>query len=302
MSKVLRIGTRKSKLALWQANFVKEALSKRGIESELVLITTSGDKILDQSLSKIGGKGLFTKEIEEALLKEEIDIAVHSLKDMPAVLPMGLSIDVFIKRENPFDAFISKNGKKLLEIEAGSIIGTSSLRRAIQLKAKRKDIKVELLRGNVDTRIKKLDDGIYDAIILAVAGLKRMGYEKRITEILDFIPAVSQGIIGIEIRKDDKSTKSLIEFLNDKETEICARAERSFLKELGGGCQVPMGAFAKVEKDNLFLTGFVGEEDGSLIIRSHMLGSINNPEELGKYLANYLILQGADKILQKLSN
>lgn len=302
MSKVLRIGTRKSKLALWQANFVKEALSKRGIESELILITTSGDKILDQSLSKIGGKGLFTKEIEEALLREDIDMAVHSLKDMPAILPRDLSIEVFIKRENPFDAFISKNGKKLSDIESGSIIGTSSLRRAIQLKAKRKDINIELLRGNVDTRMKKLDDGIYDAIILAVAGLKRMGYEKRITEILDFIPAVCQGIIGIEIRKDDSNTKSLIEFLNDKETEICARAERSFLKELGGSCQVPMGAFANIVKDNLFLTGFVGEEDGSFIIKSEMIGNINNPEDLGKHLANYLIIQGADKILQKLRN
>ncbi|MEJ7553397.1 MAG: hydroxymethylbilane synthase, partial [Aquificaceae bacterium] len=241
MSKnTLRIGTRKSKLALWQANYVKEKLESRGYGVELVLITTTGDKILDAPLAKIGGKGLFVKEIEEALLRGDIDLAVHSLKDVPMVLPEGLTLGAITEREEPFDVLISRDGRGLQELPEGAKVGTSSLRRQVQIKRKRPDLRVETLRGNVDTRLRKLEEGLYDAIVLAYAGVKRMGFEERVSQVLeDFIPAVGQGSLAIEIRQEDQRVYEAIAFLDHRESRIRAECERAFLRELQGGCQVP---------------------------------------------------------------
>ncbi|MGC8853147.1 MAG: hydroxymethylbilane synthase, partial [Hydrogenobacter sp.] len=236
----LRIGTRKSKLALWQANFIKEKLEKKGHQVELVLITTSGDKIQDVPLAKIGGKGLFVKEIEEALMRKEIDLAVHSLKDVPMALPEGLTIGAITERENPFDVLISSKGIPFEELPQDAKIGTSSLRRQVQVKRRRRDLRVENLRGNVDTRIRKLQEGLYDAIILAYAGVKRMGMEDKITQVLeDFIPAVGQGSLAIEIREDDQDVWQVVKELDHPESRARAECERAFLRELQGGCQVP---------------------------------------------------------------
>ncbi len=302
MKRKFRIGTRRSKLALWQANFVKDAIEKRyGIEVELIKITTTGDKILDSPLAKIGGKGLFVKEIEEALLKGDIDLAVHSLKDMPVVVPEGLKIGAITKREDPYDVFISKNGKKLKEFESGSVIGTSSLRRSVQIKRLRKDLEIKVLRGNVDTRMKKLDEGLYDAIVLAKAGVKRMGYINRITETLDYlIPAVGQGSLAIEMREKDVETEELIKFLDHKESRICAECERAFLKELEGGCQIPVGAHAVIENGKVKIRAFISDLSAERFIEGFTYGNAEMSEYVGKKLAEDLLSRGGREILDEI--
>lgn len=297
----LRIGTRKSKLALWQANFVKDKLEERGHRVELVLITTTGDKILDTSLAKIGGKGLFVKEIEEALLRKEIDLAVHSLKDVPMVLPEGLTLGAITEREIPFDVLISRTGKRLEELPKDALVGTSSLRRQVQIKRKRPDLGVEILRGNVDTRIRKLEEGKYDAIILAYAGVKRIGLEDRITQILeDFIPAVGQGSLAIEVREEDQRVKECIAFLDHRESRLVAEAERSFLKKLEGGCQVPIGAYAWIEGSTLKLRAFVSDLSGREFIEGYEEGKAEEAKEIGKRLAEKMLEEGAKEILESI--
>ncbi|AAC06580.1 porphobilinogen deaminase [Aquifex aeolicus VF5] len=298
----IRIGTRKSKLALWQANYVKDFLEKHwGVEVELVKITTTGDKITDVPLAKIGGKGLFVKEIEKALLEGSIDLAVHSLKDVPMVIPKGLKLGAITKRENPYDVLISRSGKKLYELPSGSVIGTSSLRRQVQIKKRRRDLKVEVLRGNVDTRMRKLKEGLYDAVILAYAGVKRMGYESEITEVLeDFIPAVGQGSLAIEIREGDKRIEELIKPLNNEESFLCAIAERTFLRRLEGGCQVPVGAFAKIENGTLKMKAFISDIEAERYIEGYREGNPEEAEKLGLSLAEELLKKGGEEILKEI--
>jgi hydroxymethylbilane synthase len=298
----VRIGTRKSKLALWQANYVKEFLEKRwGVEVELVKITTTGDKILDAPLAKIGGKGLFVKEIEQALLRGDIDLAVHSLKDVPMVIPEGLTLGAITEREFPYDVLISRAGKGLRDLPSGSRVGTSSLRRQVQIKRLRRDLKVEVLRGNVDTRMRKLQEGLYDAIVLAYAGVKRMGYESQITEVLtNFIPAVGQGSLAIEIREDDLRVRELIAPLNHRESYLRALCERSFLKRLAGGCQVPIGAFAEVVDGRIRIRGFISDLEGIKFIEGQEEGSLEEAEEVGMRLAEDLLERGGGEILRSI--
>ncbi len=301
MSKnTLRIGTRKSKLALWQANYVKERLESKGYSVELVLITTTGDKILDAPLAKIGGKGLFVKEIEEALLRGDIDLAVHSLKDVPMVLPEGLILGAITEREEPFDVLISRDGRGLHELPEGAKVGTSSLRRQVQIKRKRPDLRVETLRGNVDTRLRKLEEGLYDAIVLAYAGVKRMGFEERVSQVLeDFIPAVGQGSLAIEIRQEDKRVYEAIAFLDHRESRIRAECERAFLRELQGGCQVPIGAYAWLEGEKLKLKAFISDLEGKRFLEGVEEGDLHQVEQVGKKLARRLLEEGGKAILEE---
>jgi len=297
----LRIGTRKSKLALWQANFVKEKLEALGCKVELVPITTTGDKITSAPLAKIGGKGLFVKEIEEALLRGEIDLAVHSLKDVPMALPKGLTLCAVTERENPYDVLISKDGKKLEELPPGAVVGTSSLRRQVQIKRKRRDLKVEVLRGNVDTRLRKLEEGLYSAIVLAYAGVKRMGFEKYITQVLeDFIPAVGQGSLAIETREDDLEVQKFVKALDHWESHLRAMCERTFLRELEGGCQVPIGAFSWIEADKIYIKGFVSDLNGERFIEGVEEGKVEEYLEVGKRLAQRLLASGGKEILKEI--
>jgi hydroxymethylbilane synthase len=297
----LRIGTRKSKLALWQANYIKAKLEEAGHTAELVLITTTGDKILDTPLAKIGGKGLFVKEIEEALLREEIDIAVHSLKDVPMILPQGLTLGAITQREEPFDVLISKDGKTLEELPEGACVGTSSLRRQVQIKRRRPDLRVEVLRGNVDTRLRKLEGGQYDAIVLAYAGIKRLGLEEKITKVLeDFIPAVGQGSLAIEVKEDREDVLSAIAFLDHEESRIRAVCERSFLRELQGGCQVPIGAYAWLEDGRLKVKAFISDLEAKRFIEDSLEGKPEQAEELGRKLAHRLLEAGGEEILREI--
>ncbi|WP_448584446.1 hydroxymethylbilane synthase [Thermocrinis sp.] len=297
---LLRLGTRKSKLALWQANFVKEKLESLGCKVELVPITTTGDKITSAPLAKIGGKGLFVKEIEEALLKGEIDLAVHSLKDVPMVLPKGLTLCAITERENPYDVLISKEGKKLEELPPGAVVGTSSLRRQVQIKRKRRDLKVEVLRGNVDTRIRKLEEGLYSAIVLAYAGVKRMGLEAYISQVLeDFIPAVGQGSLAIETREDDPKVHRLVKTLDHRESHLRALCERAFLRKLEGGCQVPIGAFAWIEGGKIKIKGFISDLEGERFVEGKEEGGLEEVEDVGKRLANKLLDLGGREILRE---
>ncbi len=299
--KHFRIGTRKSKLALWQANYVKEQLKNLSYSVELVLITTTGDKILDSPLAKIGGKGLFVKEIEEALLRGDIDLAVHSLKDVPMVLPEGLTLGAITEREEPFDVLISRDSRKLQELPKGAKVGTSSLRRQVQIKRKRPDIKVEVLRGNVDTRLRKLDEGLYDAIVLAYAGVKRTGFEARVSEVLnDFIPAVGQGSLAIEIRQGDQEVYNVVAFLDHKESRIRAECERAFLRELQGGCQVPIGAYAWLEGEKLKLKAFISDLEGKRFLEGAEEGYLHQAEQIGKKLARRLLEEGGKEILEEI--
>ncbi len=302
MSKnTLRIGTRKSKLALWQANYVKEKLESRAYGVELVLITTTGDKILDAPLAKIGGKGLFVKEIEEALLRGDIDLAVHSLKDVPMVLPEGLTLGAITEREEPFDVLISRDGRGLQELPEGAKVGTSSLRRQVQIKRKRPDLRVEILRGNVDTRLRKLEEGLYDAIVLAYAGVKRMGFEERVSQVLeDFIPAVGQGSLAIEIRQEDQKVYEAIAFLDHRESRIRAECERAFLRELQGGCQVPIGAYAWIEGEKLKLKAFISDLEGKRFLEGAEEGDLHQAEQVGKKLAKRLLEEGGKEILEEI--
>ncbi|MCU7810247.1 MAG: hydroxymethylbilane synthase [Candidatus Thiodiazotropha sp. (ex Notomyrtea botanica)] len=305
MSQTIRIATRKSPLAMWQAEHVAAELKKAhpGIEVELLGMTTQGDKILDTPLAKIGGKGLFIKELEQGLLSGEADIAVHSMKDVPVELPEGLHLPVIMQREDPRDAFVSNNYKSLDELPQGACVGTSSLRRQSQLAERRPDLKIKSLRGNVNTRLRKLDEGEYDAIILAAAGLKRLGFEERITALIgpeQSLPAIGQGAVGIECRADDAQTNALISPLHHDDTAVCVRAERSMNQRLNGGCQVPIAGYAMLESGNLWLRGLVGEPDGSDIIRGEVEGATDEAEAMGIGLAERLLEWGADEILKAL--
>jgi hydroxymethylbilane synthase len=295
------IGTRGSMLALWQAEWVKSLIKELSpsLEVELKKIKTSGDKILDVPLAKVGGKGLFVKEIEEALLRGEVDLAVHSMKDVPAELPKGLHISVITKREDPRDALISK-GVKFRDLKEGANIGTSSLRRSCQLLNARPDLRISMLRGNVDTRIRKLDEGQFDAIVLAAAGVKRLGKGDRITEIIDTgtsLPAIAQGAVGIECREDDGFINDLIKPLDHPETSICVRAERAMLIRLEGGCQVPIAGHATLKDGRLELIGLVGSVSGDRIIKDRVEGGPDEAEAMGTELAESLLKQGAAEIL-----
>jgi hydroxymethylbilane synthase len=305
MTENLKIGTRGSKLALWQANWVKTALESRhpSISVEILVIRTKGDKILDVPLAKVGGKGLFVKEIETALLGGRIDLAVHSMKDMPADLPQGLCIGAVPTRERPQDVLISR-GEGLAGLKHGAVIGTSSLRRAAQLRHLRPDLTILPLRGNLDTRLKKLDDGAMDAIVLAAAGVIRLGLEDRITEYMSesvMLPAAGQGALCIEIREGDTVVGPLMERLDDPATRAAVFAERSFLHRLGGSCQVPIAAYGTIESDALELSGMIADVDGALILRDSLIGPSTQPDEIGKDLAQRLIDQGAADILARLN-
>jgi hydroxymethylbilane synthase len=301
---LIRIATRKSQLAVWQAEFVANQLKalRAGIEIQLVPMTTRGDKILDSPLAKVGGKGLFVKELEEGILRGEADLAVHSMKDVPVAFPPGLRLGAILEREDPRDALVSHRYSCDAEIPSGAVIGTSSLRRQLQFKARHADCRVLSLRGNVNTRLSKLDEGRYDAILLAAAGLKRLGFAERINESLPVsqsLPAIGQGAIGVECREGDEDLAELLRKIHHRETDICIRCERAMNARLNGGCQVPIAGFAEFMGDRLHLRGLVGEPDGSRIIRAELEGPQSNPEDLGTRLAEHLLAQGADRILTK---
>jgi hydroxymethylbilane synthase len=302
-NQMIRLGSRGSKLALWQAEFIQfEIERKTGRKVEIAKIKTMGDMILDVPLARVGGKGLFVKEIEEALLSGGIDLAVHSMKDVPTDLPDRLAIVAITRREDPRDAFLSVKYRKFAELPRGATLGTSSLRRQTQLLGLRPDLSVETLRGNLDTRIRKMEEGRYDAIILAAAGLRRLGWEAKITEYIPAemsLPAIGQGALGIEIRVDDPDTREAVSFLNDRDTAFAVRAERGFLKRLEGGCQVPIASYGRTEGDSIFLEGMVGRPDGSEIIRGNARGSTADPEALGVGLAEQLLDRGAKEILDE---
>ncbi len=300
----IRIGTRGSQLALWQANHVKAQLegAHAGLEAELVTITTTGDRVQDRSLLEIGGKGAFVKEIEEALLAEEIDLAVHSMKDVPVQLPDGLALPVVCRREDPHDAFLSNRFEHPRQMAAGARIGSSSLRRKCQLMARFPDLEVAEIRGNVDTRLRKLDQGRYDAIVLAAAGLRRLGWADRITTLLDpadSLPAMGQGTIGLECREADGDTQSLLRAIEDPETAVRTRAEWALNRRMQGGCEVPMGGFAELDGDRLRVRGLVGEPDGSRLIQDVVEGAVAEAANLGAELGDRLLAAGADAILRK---
>jgi hydroxymethylbilane synthase len=338
MEKIVKIGTRRSKLALWQAEWIGSRLEEyhKDIKVTLIRIKTTGDKILDVPLSRVGGKGLFVKEIEEGLLRGDIDVAVHSMKDIPAELPEGLYIGAITEREDPRDALIIRGqgsgvgGQGFEDLPEGATVGTSSLRRQCQLKAIRPDLNIINLRGNLDTRLRKLEEGKFDAIIVASAGLKRLGLEGKITEYLQpelSLPAIGQGAIGIEVRMDDKKTAELVSFLNHGRTSLCVKAERAFLKRLEGGCQVPIAAYARIinQKSNppippllkggeggLFakgsrggdlnselmrMDGLIGSVSGDRIIRGHIEGRSGESEAMGIKLAEDLLSRGGCEIL-----
>ncbi|MCB1862520.1 MAG: hydroxymethylbilane synthase [Gammaproteobacteria bacterium] len=301
----IRIATRKSPLAMWQAEHVASLLRKAhpGLTVELVGMSTQGDKILDTPLAKIGGKGLFVKELEQGMLNNRADIAVHSMKDVPVDLPDGLHLAVILEREDPRDAFVSNSYTSLAELPQGAVLGTSSLRRQCQLAELRPDLKIRSLRGNVNTRLSKLDDGKFDAIILAAAGLKRLGFKRRITAVLEpeqSLPAIGQGAIGIECRTDDGSVNALIAPLHNPETALCVTAERAMNNRLMGGCQVPIAGYALINHNRIYMRGLVGEPDGSRIIRSESSAPASDAEALGIALAEDLLGQGADQILKHL--
>ncbi|GMM86851.1 hydroxymethylbilane synthase [Pseudoalteromonas sp. MTN2-4] len=299
---ILRIATRKSALALWQAEFVKAELERfhSDLTVELVPMSTQGDIILDTPLAKIGGKGLFVKELEQAMLDGRADIAVHSMKDVPVEFPEGLELNTICEREDPRDAFVSNKYKSLDELPQGAVVGTSSLRRQCQVRALRPDLDIRDLRGNVNTRLAKLDNGDYDAIILAAAGLLRLEMPERIAEFIEpetSLPANGQGAVGIECRSDDERVKSLLEPLEHTETRIRVLAERAMNRRLEGGCQVPIGAYAIVNDEQVHIRGLVGAVDGSEILRDEVSGSVEHAEQLGVQLAEQLLAQGADQIL-----
>jgi len=303
INKVLKIATRNSPLALWQAEFVKSRLQffYPDLEVELVKMTTQGDKILNTPLSKIGGKNLFIKELEVGMLEGRADIAVHSMKDVPYELPTEFEVGAILERENPFDAFVSNDFDNISELPQGSRVGSCSLRRIVQLKALRPDLVILDLRGNVNTRLRKLDNGEYDAIILACAGLIRLGFEDRINQHLDveqFLPAVGQGALGIEIRKGDKSISTLIEPLINKQTMNEVNAERAMNSTLEGGCSVAIGAYATSNETELQLRGMVGNVDSGDILKVEECATLSQPKELGEMVANKLLSMGARELLK----
>ncbi len=302
MPREIRIATRKSALALWQAEHVKARLEAAhpGLQVSLVPMVSKGDKLLDAPLAKIGGKGLFVKELETALLEDQADIAVHSMKDVPMDFPAGLGLFCICEREDPRDAFVSNTFESLDALPAGSVVGTSSLRRQAQLLARRPDLKIHFLRGNVNTRLAKLDACEYDAIILAAAGLIRLGFEARIRASISAehsLPAGGQGAVGIECRVGDAELQQLLAPLNHTETALRVTAERAMNKRLNGGCQVPIACYAILEGEQLWLRGLVGEPDGSRLLRAEQRGSAEDAERLGIEVAEALLAQGAGEIL-----
>lgn len=302
--KTLRIGTRKSALALWQAQYVRERLERLhpGLAVELVKITTEGDRILDRPLATVGGKGLFIKELEQALFERRTDLAVHSMKDLTVTLPAGLHIAAVCERADPRDALVSPRHARIDLLPPGARVGTSSLRRQCQLRARWPHLAVVNLRGNVNTRLAKLEAGEYDAVILAAAGLERLGFEARIRSFLsvdDSLPAVGQGAICIECREDDADTNALLAALEHEPTRVCVSAERAFNARLEGGCQVPIGGYAELENGELHLRGLVGDPDGSRIVRGETRGPAAQAERLGEALAHELLSRGARAILDK---
>jgi len=304
-NRTIKIATRKSALAMWQAEFVQSELIKHypDLKVELVPMSTQGDRILDSPLAKIGGKGLFIKELEIAMQEGRADLAVHSMKDVPVEFPDGFAIHAICEREDPRDAFVSNTFSTLDELPAGAVIGTSSLRRQCQLKAHRSDFIIRDLRGNVNTRLAKLDAGEYDAIILASAGLLRLKMANRISHFIEpeqSLPAVGQGAVGIECRNDDSALIELINVLNHNDTAIRVTAERAMNAKLQGGCQVPIGSFATLEDNKLTLRGLVGSVDGSQVLNAEAAGSIHDAEQIGVKVAELLLSQGADKILAEL--
>ncbi len=307
MNRTIIIGTRGSKLALWQTNWVKAEIEKHhpGINVEIQIISTKGDRVLDVSLPKLGeqGKGLFTKELEDALFDRRVDIAVHSLKDLPTELPEGLHIGAICEREDVRDALVARGAVRSFDdLPREAIIGTSSLRRQAQIRAVRPDLKIEPVRGNVDTRLGKLNRGEYDALVLAAAGLHRLGYVDKITEHLSeelLLPAVGQGALAIESRSDDRAINEIIITLDHEQTRLTCEAERAFLKGLGGGCLVPIAAHAKIEFGMMTLSGLVASPDGSEIVRGQITGLNEDARAIGRQLADGLIQQGADRILAR---
>lgn len=300
---VIRIATRKSQLALWQAEYVRAELQRHhpDLQVELVPFTTRGDRILDAPLAKIGGKGLFVKELENALLDRSADLAVHSMKDVPMAFPPGLGLAVICPREDPRDAFVSNHYATLAELPHGGRVGTSSLRRQSQVRALRPDLEVAHLRGNVNTRLAKLDAGEFDAIILAAAGLIRLGFQARSRYSIpttESLPAGGQGAVGVEIREDDNSLRKLLAPLHHEPTAICVRAERAVNTRLEGGCQVPIACYAELEQDQLWLRGLVGDPTSGRLLRDERRGPASDPEALGRAAAESLLAQGAGEILR----
>jgi hydroxymethylbilane synthase len=303
--KIIKIATRQSPLALWQAEYVVARLKQAhpGIKTELVKMMTKGDKILDAPLAKIGGKGLFVKELEQGMLDGLADIAVHSMKDVPVTFPEGLHLAVILPREDPRDAFVSNHYKSLEDLPEDAKIGTSSLRRQCQIAERFPSAKILSLRGNVNTRLAKLDAGNYDAIILAAAGLKRLGFINRITQLLDSsvsLPAIGQGAVGIECRRVDIEINALLSPLADRESTIRVSAERAMNERLNGGCQVPIAGFSEIQGDQLYMRGLVGEPDGSTMYRAEKTGSIVDAEKIGQAIADELLASGAGNILSDL--
>ena len=303
--KVVKVGTRDSILAMWQTQFVVDELKKvtDEYEFEIISLKTKGDKILDVALAKIGDKGLFTKELEVGLLAGEIDFAVHSMKDMPTALPEGLQISSMLKRHNPADAFVSDKYNSFMELPEGAKVGTSSLRRRAQLLHARPDLDIHDLRGNVQTRMRKMREENFDGIILAAAGLERLELFGDIKEELSYdicLPAVSQGVIGVEPRENDEEIIGLVQLVNDRTAEICVKAERALLRSLEGGCQIPIGAYAELNEDTVVLEGMVGSLDGKTIIRESITGTAEQCESLGETLANRLSELGGKAILEEI--
>ncbi|HWW13274.1 MAG TPA: hydroxymethylbilane synthase [Candidatus Dormibacteraeota bacterium] len=302
----LRIGSRGSQLALWQANHIAALLRARGHEIEIEIIHTTGDKITDVPLAQVGtkgglGKGIFTKEIEEALAAGRVDLAVHSLKDLPTDVPPGFELAAITEREDPRDAFCSRHCSRIEDLPRGARVGTSSLRRQAQLKAIRPDLGIHPLRGNVDTRLRKLEQGEYDAIILAASGLKRLGKTEVVKQIIPaeiMCPAAGQGALGIEIREGDSATLQHLEFLNDAAARTATTCERALLNHLGGGCQVPIGALAETRDGKLHLEAIVADPDGSKLLRESCDGNVADPEQLGNDVGETLLRRGGDEILE----
>lgn len=306
-ARCLRIGTRGSLLALTQSEFIKRSLEALwpDLTVELKIIKTTGDRIQDVPLAKVGGKGLFVKEIEDALLTGEVDLAVHSMKDVPAELPQGLEIGVAPEREDPRDVLISRRGRILADLPEGAVVGSSSLRRAAQVKRMRPDLVVETLRGNLDTRLKKLENGLYDAIILAAAGLHRMGWQERITSYFDpaeFLPAIGQGALGLEFRSDDDTIRKAVVPLHHADTATAVEAERAFLQTLEGGCQVPIAGHATVSADRVTLNGLVASLDGQEVFSKQGTAPRTEAADLGRRIAAELLDAGARRILESVYN
>ncbi len=303
--KTIRIASRQSALALWQSHHIKERLENLypQLTVEVVGMTTKGDQILDVPLAKVGGKGLFVKELETSLIKGETDIAVHSMKDVPMAFPEGLELAVICKRESPFDAFVSNQYETLASLPSGAVVGTSSLRRQSQISALRPDLQIKSLRGNVNTRLAKLDNGDFDAIILAESGLRRLGFDDRIKQSVsaeESLPSVGQGALGIECRSEDREIINMIRTLADEESEQCVQAERAMNKRLEGGCQVPIAGFAIRQGNDLWLRAMVASVNGETILKSDARGPATNPQALGEQVAEALLAQGAEKILAEI--